>query len=84
MAIHCRTGRRGKRDDGYIRMMAIQYKIPYITTMAAARASAEGIEEMKKEVAGPISLQEYHQQGARSAASAESELAKILSTDLSI
>ncbi|MBN2453794.1 MAG: carbamoyl-phosphate synthase large subunit [Candidatus Omnitrophica bacterium] len=60
LIINTPSGRRGKRDDSYIRMMAIQYKIPYITTIAAARASIEGIEEMKKGDGGPLSLQEYH------------------------
>ena len=53
---------RGKRDDSYIRMMAIQYKIPYMTTIAAAKASIEGIEETRKEETKPIALQEYHAQ----------------------
>ncbi len=63
LIINTPSGRRGKRDDGYIRMMAIQYKIPYITTMAAAKASAEGIEDIKKEKAEPAALQEYHRNG---------------------
>ena len=40
--------------------MAIQYKIPYITTVAAAEASVEGIEAIKKQKGSPKSLQEYH------------------------
>ena len=43
-------------------MMAIQYKIPYITTMAAAKASVEGIEEVRKHEDKSVSLQEYHKQ----------------------
>jgi carbamoyl-phosphate synthase large subunit len=62
LIINTPSGRRGKRDDSYIRMMAIQYKIPYITTMAAAKASVEGIEEAKKESVEPIALQDYHRQ----------------------
>jgi carbamoyl-phosphate synthase large subunit len=63
LIINTPSGRRGKRDDSYIRMMAIQYKIPYITTMAAAKASVEGIEEAKKESVEPIALQDYHRIG---------------------
>jgi len=42
--------------------MAIQYKIPYITSMAAAQASVEGIEEAKKKSLPPKSIQEYHKE----------------------
>jgi len=50
-------------DDSYIRKIAIRHKVPYITTMTAALASAKGIaayikngmSENKKK-----SLQEYH------------------------
>ena len=61
MIFNTPIGRLSKVDDSYIRMMAIQYHIPYMTTIAAANASAIGIEavlthpEMK-----PESLQEYH------------------------
>jgi carbamoyl-phosphate synthase large subunit len=67
LIINTPSGMRGKRDDSYIRMMAIQYKIPYITTMAAAKASVEGIEEMKSRDSGPVSLQEYHARDAEKA-----------------
>ncbi|MFA6609576.1 MAG: carbamoyl-phosphate synthase large subunit [Candidatus Omnitrophota bacterium] len=62
LIINTPTGRYGKSDDGYIRMMAIQYKIPYMTTMAAAKASVEGIEKVKQGQETPLSLQEYHKQ----------------------
>jgi carbamoyl-phosphate synthase large subunit len=64
LIINTPSGRYGKRDDSYIRMMAIQYKIPYMTTMAGAKASVEGIEETRKEEAKPIALQEYHAERA--------------------
>ncbi|MFA6320305.1 MAG: carbamoyl-phosphate synthase large subunit [Candidatus Omnitrophota bacterium] len=62
LIINTPQGKSGKNDDSYIRMMAIQFKIPYITTMAAAKASVEGIKEIKKAQSKPISLQEYHEQ----------------------
>jgi len=71
LIINTPSGRRGKRDDSYIRMMAIQYKIPYITTMAAAKASVEGIEEAKKESPEPVSLQEYHKMDVEKVACAK-------------
>jgi carbamoyl-phosphate synthase large subunit len=48
-------------DDSYIRKNAIKHKVPYITTMAAARASIDGIAAIKS--GGSIavhSLQELH------------------------
>jgi len=40
--------------------MAIQNKIPYITTIAAAEASIEGIEAIISEEISPVSLQDYY------------------------
>ncbi|MFH1665896.1 MAG: carbamoyl-phosphate synthase large subunit, partial [Candidatus Omnitrophota bacterium] len=48
LIINTPVGAKSKYDDSYIRLMAIQYKIPYVTSMAAARASAEGIESVIK------------------------------------
>jgi len=50
-------------DDSYLRKGAVKAKIPYITTVAAARAAAEGIQQMKKSGYGEIqSLQEWHEE----------------------
>ena len=48
-----------ERDDSYIRMLAIQYRVPYVTTVAAAHATAEGIAEAKHGASPLKSLQEY-------------------------
>ena len=40
-------------------MMAIQYKIPYMTTMAAANATVAGIRDAKQGDNNVKSLQEY-------------------------
>jgi len=55
-------GKDKKQDDSYIRKMAIQYKLPYITSMAAAEASVEGIEAVKQHKITPLSLQDYHKE----------------------
>jgi carbamoyl-phosphate synthase large subunit len=50
-------------DDSYIRKLAIKSKVPYITTMTAALASANGIKEYIRHAEGEStlkSLQEYH------------------------
>lgn len=60
LIINTPLGREGKIDDSYIRMMAIQHKIPYVTTIAAAKASAAGIRSARAGKVTPKSLQEYH------------------------
>jgi carbamoyl-phosphate synthase large subunit len=62
LIVNTPAGRSSKYDDSYIRMMAIQYKIPYVTTIAAAEASFEGIEAVRKHHILPQSLQEYHEE----------------------
>ncbi len=54
-------GKKGATDDSYIRKAAIKNKIPYITTMAAAKATVEGIHSAKRDGKLPVkSLQEFH------------------------
>ena len=60
LVINTPIGKRGAHDDSYIRKAAIKYKVPYVTTMAAALASMKGIEAARKGHAGVKSLQEYH------------------------
>jgi carbamoyl-phosphate synthase large subunit len=67
LVINTPVGGRGKHDDSYIRQAAIQYKVPYITTTAAARATVAGLETVKQGRAEVKPLQEYHHLlGARS------------------
>ena len=40
LVINTPIGRMSAYDDAYIRKAAIKYKVPYVTTAAAARASA--------------------------------------------
>ena len=48
-------------DDSFIRKNAIKHRIPYITTMAAAKASAAGIKALKEQgQIGVKSLQDIH------------------------
>ncbi|MDD4909545.1 MAG: carbamoyl-phosphate synthase large subunit [Candidatus Omnitrophica bacterium] len=61
LIINTPAGRTSAYDDSYIRTLAIQYKIPYVTTMAAARATVDGIGSVRKGQDQPRSLQEYHQ-----------------------
>ncbi len=59
LIINTPIGRQGIHDDSYIRMLAIQHKIPYVTTMSAARATVDGIDSVERKKSRPKSLQEY-------------------------
>jgi carbamoyl-phosphate synthase large subunit len=60
LVINTPSGRLGKHDDSYIRKAAIKYKVPYITTIAAAVAAARGIEAFQRGHIEVKSLQRYH------------------------
>jgi len=60
LVINTPIGKLSKYDDSYIRKAAIKYKIPYITTMAAARATVKGIQARRDRDRFVKSLQEYH------------------------
>ncbi len=63
LIINSPVGKDSTHDDSYLRKAAIKNKIPYITTIAAARAAAEGIDHMNKRHMGELhSLQEWHKQ----------------------
>ncbi len=50
-------------DDSYLRKAAIKAKIPYMTTVAAAKATAEGIHAVKNDSSSGVkSLQKLHQE----------------------
>jgi carbamoyl-phosphate synthase large subunit len=60
LVINTPTGKKGSADSSNIRKTAIKYKIPYITTTAAAIAAAKGIEAIREGEARVRSLQDYH------------------------
>ena len=61
LIINTPVGADGATDDSYLRKAAIKKKVPYITTIAAAKAAASGIKSMNKPGCGVIkSLQELH------------------------
>ncbi len=61
LIINTPAGKDSVTDDSYIRKSAIKHRIPYITTMAAAKASTEGIRFMKNNTNKVVkSLQAYH------------------------
>jgi len=61
IVINTPDGKQSAHDDSYIRKSAIKMRIPYMTNIAAAKASLEGIMEMKIHGSHEVkSLQEYH------------------------
>ena len=60
LVINTPSGKESAVDDSYIRKAAIKHKVPYITTTAAAIASAKGIAAYRRARGEVRSLQEYH------------------------
>ena len=61
LIVNSPAGKESVHDDSYLRKATIKNRIPYITTIAAARAAAEGIAYVKEDGKGNVrSLQEWH------------------------
>ncbi|MDM8524183.1 carbamoyl-phosphate synthase large subunit [Desulfococcaceae bacterium HSG8] len=60
LVVNTPSGKQSKEDDSYIRKTAIRYKIPNITTPAAAFAAAKGIAARREGAPVVRSLQSYH------------------------
>ena len=60
LIINTPAGKTSVNDDSYIRKEAIRQHIPYITTMAAAKASAEGIKAAREKTFDVKALQDFH------------------------
>jgi carbamoyl-phosphate synthase large subunit len=60
LVINTPSGKLSQWDDSYIRKSAIKYKVPYITTTAAAIAAARGIAAYRRGKGDVRSLQSYH------------------------
>jgi len=60
LIINTPRGKTSAADGAYIRKAAIKYKVPYVTTTAAAKAAVAGIAAARTGKAGVKSLQGYH------------------------
>ena len=60
IVINTPDDKKGAMDDSYIRKGVIKAGIPYVTTMAAAKASIAGIKARQKGMGEVKSLQTYH------------------------
>ncbi len=56
------SGAQAQRDSFSIRRSALQYGVPYTTTVAGARAVVSAIESLKKKKITIKSIQEYHRE----------------------
>ena len=61
MIVNSPSGKESANDDSYLRKAAIKAKVPYVTTVAAARATIKGILYLQKNGDGDVkSLQQLH------------------------
>jgi len=60
LVINTPRGKLGQADDAYIRTTAIRHRVPYVTTLAAAKAAAKGIAALCQGRGQVKSLQNYH------------------------
>ncbi|MBN1357629.1 carbamoyl-phosphate synthase large subunit [Candidatus Bathyarchaeota archaeon] len=60
LVINTPSGKLSKYDDSYIRKAAIKYKVPYITSLTAARAAAKGISAYCTGKSTVKPIQQYH------------------------
>ncbi|MBN2487768.1 MAG: carbamoyl-phosphate synthase large subunit, partial [Methanosarcinaceae archaeon] len=62
LIINTPTSKQGRKDGFRIRRAAVDFKIPYITTIQAALAAADAIESMKNGEITIKSINEYHKE----------------------
>ena len=60
LVINTPSSKLSQHDDSYIRKTAIKYKVPYITTLAAAIAAAKGVMAYWQARPEVKSIQRYH------------------------
>jgi carbamoyl-phosphate synthase large subunit len=62
LLINTPLGMRALRDDDTLRQAAIARRVPYTTTLSAARAACDAIESLRSNQAGVKSIQEWQQE----------------------
>ncbi len=60
LIINTPSGKQSADDNYLIRRMAVELGIPYVTTLAGARAALNAVEKIEKGKIGVKSLNEYH------------------------
>jgi len=61
LIINTPRGRHTPADSYSIRRAALEYNLPYTTTLAAAKATLQAIRTLRKDRLAVKSLQEYHE-----------------------
>lgn len=62
IVINTPNDKKGSADDSYIRKGVIKGRVPYMTTMAEAKAAVSGIKAMQQQKFGVKSLQDFHRE----------------------
>jgi len=62
LIINTPSGKRGKTEGYLIRRAAVDYNVPYITTVSGAIAAVRGIEAIRNAKMTIKSIQEYHEE----------------------
>ena len=62
LIINTPAGASARQDERHIRSLALEHKIPIITTMPAAAAAALGIQEMKRHGFDVRPIQQFHRE----------------------
>jgi carbamoyl-phosphate synthase large subunit len=68
IAVNTPLGESSRFDENAIGRAAVEYRVPYITTLSAAASAARSIEWMREQEGSVRSIQEYHEvagQGGR-------------------
>jgi len=60
MVINTPSGKKTHSDSYYLRRTALEYELPYFTTVAGALAAVEAIDALKKEELRVAALQDYY------------------------
>jgi carbamoyl-phosphate synthase large subunit len=60
LIVNTPAGKLSEYDDSYLRKAAIKYRVPYITTISAARSAIQGILARSEGELEVRALQEYH------------------------
>ncbi len=60
LVINTTEGAQSLKDSFSIRRNALEYQVPYFTTIAGAEAAVEGIVRLKQGLLGVCALQDYH------------------------
>ena len=64
LVVNTPRGRGSRADGARIRSTALLFQVPYLTTVAAARAAAAGMTDWKQHGMSVVSLQEVHRDTA--------------------